>query len=57
LEEFAKLPELMNAPNKVDYPTDDDSDDNAGFSIKVPDLADLLNEFEKDDDVIYKDNE
>lgn len=25
----------MQAPAKVDYPTDDDSDDNAGFSIKV----------------------
>ena len=25
----------MDAPLKVDYPTDDDSDDNAGFSIKV----------------------
>jgi hypothetical protein len=57
LNEFVKLPELMIAPNKVDYPTDDDSDDNAGFSIKVPELADLLNEFEKDDDVIYKENE
>jgi hypothetical protein len=25
--------------------------------IKVPDLADLLNEFEKDDEMIYKENE
>ena len=25
----------MAEPLKVDYPTDDDSDDNAGFSIKV----------------------
>lgn len=63
----------MLAPKKVDYPTDDDSDDNVGFSIKVrtsikpsigvlmsiqvPELADLLNEFEKDDDVLYKEAE
>ena len=25
----------MAAPLKVDYPTDDDSDDNGGFTIKV----------------------
>jgi len=25
----------MEAPKKVDYPTDDDSDDNGGFTIKV----------------------
>ena len=48
---------MLKAPLKVDYPTDDESDDNVGFSIKVPDLADLLNEFEKDDDVLYKDKE
>lgn len=35
LEEHLKLPQLMAEPLKVDYPTDDDSDDNAGFSIKV----------------------
>ena len=57
LEEFTAVPVLMEAPLKVDYPTDDDSDDNAGFSIKVPELSDLINEFEKDDDVIYKENE
>ena len=35
LDDFVRVPELMEAPNKVDYPTDGDSDDNAGFSIKV----------------------
>lgn len=30
-----RIPQLMIAPKKVDYPTDDDSDDNVGFSIKV----------------------
>jgi hypothetical protein len=30
-----RIPQLMLAPMKVDYPTDDDSDDNVGFSIKV----------------------
>ncbi len=49
-----KVPQLLPAPLKVDYPTDEDSDDNAGFSIKVPELADLINEFEKDDDALFK---
>ena len=45
----------MPAPLKVDYPTDEDSDgDAAGFSIKIPDLSDLLNEFEKDDEALFK---
>ncbi len=50
-----RVPSLMPAPLKVDYPTDEDSDgDAAGFSIKIPDLADLINEFEKDDDALFK---
>ncbi len=57
MEEEGLVPSMMKAPLKVDYPTDEESDDNAGFAIKVPDLADLLNEFEKDDDVLYKENE
>ena len=46
---------MMPAPLKVDYPTDEDSDgDAAGFSIKIPDLGDLINEFEKDDEALFK---
>jgi hypothetical protein len=47
----------MEAPQKVDYPTDEDSDENNGFMIKIPDLSDLMNEFERDDDVLYKSSE
>lgn len=47
----------MQIPLKVDYPSDEDSDENVGFNIKMPELTDLLNEFEKDDDSIYKENE
>ena len=39
---------------KVDYPTDEDSDEGAGFSIKIPELGDLLSEFEKDDEALFK---
>ena len=42
---------------EVDYPTDEDSDDNVGFNMKIPELTDLLNDFEKDDEVIMKSNE
>lgn len=39
---------------KVDYPTDEDSDEGAGFSIKIPELGDLIGEFEKDDEALFK---
>ena len=38
----------------MDYPTDEDSDEGAGFSIKIPELGDLLSEFEKDDEALFK---
>jgi hypothetical protein len=57
LDDHFKVPQLMEAPQKVDYPTDEDSDENNGFMIKIPDLSDLVNEFERDDDVLYKSSE
>lgn len=44
----------MEAPLKVDYPTDEESDEETGFSIKIPELNDLIMEFEKDDESIFK---
>ena len=42
----------------MDYPTDEDSDgETKGFSMKIPELQDLLNEFEKDDEVMTKQKE
>lgn len=39
----------------MDYPTDDDSDgEDKGFSMKIPELSDLIADFEKDDEVIVK---
>ena len=45
---------MLPAPLKVDYPTDEESDEGAGFSIKIPELLDLIMEFEKDDDALFK---
>ena len=45
---------MLDAPMKVDYPTDEESDEGAGFSIKIPELQDLIMEFEKDDDALFK---
>lgn len=36
------VPELMDAPQEVDYLTDDESDDGNDFEIPVPELDDLL---------------
>lgn len=49
-----RVPQMLEAPLKVDYPTDDESDEGAGFSIKIPELNELIMEFEKDDDSLFK---
>ena len=52
--EAYKMPQVLPQPLKVDYPTDEDSDEGAGFSIKIPELGDLISEFEKDDEALFK---
>lgn len=52
--EAYKVPHVLSQPLKVDYPTDEDSDEGAGFSIKIPELNDLISEFEKDDESLFK---
>ena len=36
----------------MDYLTDDESDDNKGFEVKIPSLDDLIFQFEGVDDTI-----
>lgn len=53
-----KVPEIMANPSKVDYLTDEESEgDNMAFDLKVPKLNDLITEFEKDDDVLHRNEE
>lgn len=47
----------LEAPHHGDQLSDDDSEDGAGLEIKVPDFAEFMMKFEKDDDVIHKNNE
>lgn len=42
----------MEEPQQVDYLTDDESDDGNDFQIPVPDLGDLIKEFEMGDEVL-----
>ena len=49
-----RVPELLDAPDAVDYLTDDESDDNQGFDLKVPELGELINQFEADDETLAK---
>lgn len=50
-----RVPQLLEAAQAVDALTDEESDDGgAGFAIKIPELADLVVEFEKDDDTLFK---
>jgi len=51
-----KLPVPMSAPDETDLPSDEDSDEEEEFEIEVPNLFDLMNEFEKDDEIIHKMN-
>lgn len=51
------VPEMMDAPQQVDYLTDDESDDGKEFDFPVPELDSLLKEFEAGDDVLAKEKE
>jgi hypothetical protein len=42
----------MEKPDQNDYLTDEESDEAADFEIKVPDLDELITEFEKSDEAI-----
>ena len=46
------VPICLEKPNQTDYLTDEESDDGAGFELKVPALKDLITEFELGDDVL-----
>lgn len=52
--EAYRVPTLLDAPLQVDQLTDEESDDGNGFSIKIPELNELIMEFEKDDDTLFK---
>ena len=50
----------MNRGNQVDYLQDADNENDdlpQSFSIRIPELNDLINEFEKDDDYLYRKRE
>lgn len=47
-----KVPSLIHKAEKTDYLTDDESDEAAGFELKIPNLEELINEFEVGDDVM-----
>jgi hypothetical protein len=46
------VPEPLGQPEQTDYLTDEESDDGAGFELKIPALKDLINEFENGDDAV-----
>lgn len=43
---------MLQNPKSVDYLTDDESDENKGFEVKIPSLDDLIYQFEGADDTI-----
>jgi hypothetical protein len=44
---------MLANPAKVDYLTDEESEgDNQAFDLKMPDLTELINDFEKGDEVL-----
>eukprot|EP00347_Sterkiella_histriomuscorum_P018462 403345428 len=60
IEFMYQVPNSMSQPVKTDYMQQaDDENGNEGldempFTIKIPELRDLMNEFERDDDYLYK---
>ena len=63
LEDIYKVPDILLSPAKTDIPPEDeDSEEEVDhnkmpFTIKIPDLKDLINEFERDDDYLYNKRE
>ncbi len=51
---MSKIANELSEADKVDYPSDDDSDEEIDFEIEIPVLGDLISQFEKDDIVIAK---
>ena len=51
-----EVPSSLPQPDVNDYLTDEDTDDAPDFSVKVPDLQELLNQFE-DDETIKEHND
>jgi hypothetical protein len=48
-----RVPAMLPNPSKVDYLTDEESEgDNQAFDMKMPDLTELIDEFEKGDEVL-----
>ena len=47
-----KVPQPLKQPENTDYLTDEESDEGAGFALKIPQLEDLISEFEFGDDAI-----
>ena len=51
-----EIPEQLPIPQQVDYLTDDESDEGT-FELKVPDLDDMIKNFEEGDDTLAKEEE
>lgn len=47
------VPRLLPAPDQNDYLTDEESDEGGDFEVKVPELDQLLTQFEGEDEVIH----
>lgn len=47
------MPETLTKADQVDYPSDEDSDDEIDFELEIPPLDELVNQFEKDDEQLH----
>lgn len=50
----AEVPQILEKPDKNDYLTDEESDEANDFELKIPELTELIESFEKEDDVVQK---
>lgn len=46
------VPKILDKPDLCDYLTDEESDEANDFEVKVPELNELLTQFEAEDDTI-----
>lgn len=51
-ERKSVIPKILEKPDQCDYLTDEESDEANDFEVKIPELDELLTQFEAEDETI-----
>lgn len=51
---LSHIPQVLEKPDQNDYLTDEESDEGADFEVKVPELDQLIDQFELEDEIVQE---